>query len=242
MGKHRAEYFRCEKCGFLFVGDPHWLPEAYRSPINEADTGILRRNIELSERAASVISAFFDKHSRFVDFAGGYGLFTRLMRDIGFDFYWHDPHTSNIFARGFEFPGGEAEAVTTFESFEHFVSPREEMEKISLISRNILCGTLLLPDPVPAPSDWWYYGLEHGQHISFYSRSAMTALAARFGLNFYTNGVDLHLFTDKKINPSIFTWISRRGGGALRRLLCRGLSSRTVRDMNSVIAREGKSR
>ncbi len=38
----------------------------------------------------------------FLDYAGGYGVFTRLMRDIGFDFYWHDPYTQNLFANGFE--------------------------------------------------------------------------------------------------------------------------------------------
>jgi hypothetical protein len=29
MGKHTASYRRCVSCGFLFVEQPHWLPEAY---------------------------------------------------------------------------------------------------------------------------------------------------------------------------------------------------------------------
>ncbi len=46
------------------------------------------------------------------------------------------------------------------------------------ISRNILFTTTLLPSPMPQPGTWWYYGLEHGQHISFYSLETLQSIAA----------------------------------------------------------------
>jgi len=118
-----------------------------------------------------LLALFFNKNGKFLDFAGGYGVFVRLMRDIGFDFVLYDKYTQNLFAKGFEYnPSHKIEAITTFESFEHFAKPMDEIESMLKISKNIIFSTELLPDPIPKPEDWWYYGLEHGQHISFYSK------------------------------------------------------------------------
>ena len=130
------------------------------------------------------------------------------MRDIGFDFYWSDPYTTNLFARGFEYnPSDKIELITTFESFEHFSGPLEEIEKRLKISKNILFTTEILPDLIPKPNDWWYYGLEHGQHISFYSVKTLKFIALKYGLNLYSNGKSLHLLTNKKIDPKKFWFL-----------------------------------
>ena len=58
------------------------------------------------------------------NYAGGYGIFTRMMRDIGFDFYWLDKYADNLLTNGFEYNKKihkKIEAITSFESFEHFV-------------------------------------------------------------------------------------------------------------------------
>ena len=109
----------------------------------------------------------------FLDYAGGYGVFTRLMRDIGFDFYWHDPYTQNLFANGFEDDlksNSKFELLTAFEVFEHLVNPKEELEKMLRFSDTIVFSTELMPQEIPDPEEWWYYGFNHGQHISFYTR------------------------------------------------------------------------
>lgn len=235
LGRHQAAFSKCPDCGYLFADDPAWLPEAYKSPINPEDTGILQRNIRLSRKAAAVIGCFFDRNATLLDFAGGYGLFTRLMRDMGFDMRWHDPYTENLFARGFEHDGASrAELLTTFESFEHFTRPLEELEKMIKVSDNVLFTTLLLPDPLPAPGDWWYYGFEHGQHISFYSRTALERIAARFGLNLVTNGTDFHLLTKRRISPLLFRAMLKLGALGLQGLFTAGLKSRTFSDMTGL--------
>ena len=72
-------------------------------------------------------------------------------------------------ARGFEYSGEDSVSlVMAFESFEHFVNPIDEMEKLLSISTNILITTSLIPQPTPEPSEWWYYGLDHRQHIGFF--------------------------------------------------------------------------
>jgi len=209
LGKHQVNYFRCPHCGFLQTDEPYWLGEAYHDPINAEDTGLLSRNIFFSEAASLLLYYWFDKKGKYLDYAGGYGVFTRLMRDIGFDFYWHDPMTQNLLARGFEYrdSSGPCDLLTCFESVEHFADPLPELKKMLAFSNNILFSTFLLPAPVPA-SDWWYYQFEHGQHVSFYSKETLQHIAKDLGLNFYSYGF-LHLFTAQSFPNSIIRWIFR---------------------------------
>lgn len=231
LNRYKAVYELCRACGFLFVRNPGWLREAYKNPINLVDTGILQRNINLAEKVSVLISAFFDRKAAFLDFAGGYGVFVRLMRDYGFNCFWHDPYTRNIFAQGFEYNNSHSiELLTTFESFEHFVSPRAEIEKMLKISKNILFTTTLLPQPVPAPQAWWYYGLEHGQHVSFYSEKSLRSLANSYGLNYYTYGSYLHLFTSRKISNLWFKTLLRLPLRGFSGLLYHDLTPKTVSD------------
>ena len=120
-------------------------------------------------------------------------------------FYWYDPYTQNLFAQGFEYSPNddEIDVITSFESFEHFVQPLDVLEKIFAISHNIIFSTVLLPKPVPKPDDWWYYGLEHGQHVSFYSEKTLQTIAKKFGVNCYSYNA-IHIFTPKKIDKKMW--------------------------------------
>jgi hypothetical protein len=200
LNRHPVAYYQCRECGYLATESPYWLDEAYQSPINASDTGILRRNAELSRLTAVFLFALYGRSGKFVDYAGGYGILTRMMRDLGFDFYWHDPHCPNLFARGFEYTqdGRKPDLLTCYEAFEHFVDPPAELEKMLALSGDILFTTELLPHTVPRPEEWWYYGLDHGQHISFYSRKTLEHLAERHHLNLYTDGRSFHFLTDRK--------------------------------------------
>lgn len=201
MNKYNVQFFFCSHCGYMHTEKPYWLDEAYKNSINITDTGILKRNYDYARKVSVLLYYLFDSQGQFLDYGGGYGIFTRLMRDFGFDFYWQDPYTQNMLARGFEYSGSDKkiECLTSFEAFEHFSNPVEEVEKMLKISKNILFSTWLLPEPVPAPDKWWYYGTEHGQHISFYRAETLEKLSKKFNLNFYTNYSDLHLFTEKTL-------------------------------------------
>lgn len=234
LGKYPVSYFHCNHCGFLQTSDPYWLDEAYRNSINISDTGILARNIGLSEVTAALLYFIYGKEHRYLDYAGGYGILTRLMRDIGFDFYWYDPFTINLLARGFEYDSDdEIQLLTSFESFEHFVEPLEDIEKMLEISKNILFTTTLLPSPMPQPGAWWYYGLEHGQHVSFYSLETLQSIAKHFNLHFFSNQ-HVHLITEKEINPHLFNFIIKHRRSLLSRYIRPRLESKTITDMESV--------
>ena len=218
LSKYEVMYFSCPACGFLQTEEPYWLPEAYQHTLNDEDTSVLQRNWYFADVVSSVLFKLFDRRGKFLDFGGGHGVFTRLMRDKGFDFYWRDPNGENIFARGFEYGSGNSpvELLTCIECFEHFVRPKKELETMLGISSNIFFATQILPSPVPEPDAWDYYGLTHGQHIAFYSMKTLHYLAQSYGLHVYSNGVNIHLFTKKSFGN--FQFRKAINPGVLQRL------------------------
>ncbi len=212
MGKYDVDYFQCSNCGFVQTEEPYWLDEAYSQPIASSDVGLTFRNLSFSQFTQNLLFNFFNHQARFLDYGGGYGLFVRLMRDAGFDFYWLDKFCQNIFAQGFEIDAAtnnQFELVTAFEVFEHLVHPIYELEELLKKSRNILLSTELLPESNPKPNEWWYYVLHEGQHVSLYTAKSLSILAAKFNLNFYSNGSSLHLLTEKQLPENLFEQLAK---------------------------------
>lgn len=229
MGKHDVSYYRCTCCGFVQTEAPHWLDEAYSEAINFSDIGLLGRNVRLSRIVKVLICAFFNPDNSFLDFGGGYGMLVRLMRDQGFDFFRYDKYCQNLFANGFDLSDitdGEFELVTAFEFFEHIHDPVTEVERLLNLSPNIFFTTELLPGSSPQPGSWWYYGTEHGQHISFYTLESLQALAERFSLNLYTARGCFHLLTSKDISPRRYRWLFKKKITAIIDAFCKRKSLR----------------
>lgn len=232
LKKYDVKYFKCNNCEYLFPEEPFWLEEAYSRSINLSDTGLLDRNIYFSKILAIIIFFCFDKKESFLDYAGGYGVFTRLMRDIGFDFYWDDPYTQNLFANSFE--KGEStktkfELITSFEVFEHLVNPKDELKKMLQYSDTVIFSTELMKQEIPDPKDWWYYGFNHGQHISFYTKRTLTVLAQQFNLKYYSVR-GLHIITPKTFNNSFLVLLKILGSFGLFQLIKLCMKSKTFSD------------
>jgi 2-polyprenyl-3-methyl-5-hydroxy-6-metoxy-1,4-benzoquinol methylase len=211
LEKHKIKYYKCSNCGFIQTEEPYWLNESYSEAINRSDVGYVTRNLLYSKFTKLIISVFFNSKLKFVDFGSGYGLFVRLMRDYGLDYYWQDKYCENIFAK--DFAAGELkeksyELLTAFEVFEHIVNPLKEIKEMLKFSNSIFFSTYLIPNNYPKPGDWWYYALDTGQHISFYSPRTMQYLAKENDLNFYSNGRNFHLLTKKKVSAILFKLIT----------------------------------
>jgi hypothetical protein len=198
LQKYDVGFFRCRNCGFIQTEEPFWLAESYASAINRTDVGYVGRNVAYSKMVKAVICAMFNPQASFVDFGGGYGMLVRLMRDSGFDFRWQDKHCDNLFAQGFEVledSNTGFELLTAFEVFEHLVDPLGGVEEMLGFADSIMFSTELVPDPVPALDEWFYYGLDHGQHVAFYTRGALKEIGRRFNLNVVSYGSYMHLFS-----------------------------------------------
>jgi hypothetical protein len=209
-----VRYFECLVCGYVQTESPYWLERAYSRAINDSDTGIMVRNLTNAQIVLSTLLNLRSLDSRVVDYAGGYGLLVRLLRDYGIDALWSDRYCENLVARGFEYESGAAALVTAFEAFEHFVHPDQELDQLLAIAPNVLFSTALITGPTPAPDDWWYYCPEHGQHIGFYRVKTLELLAGRHGKHLVSDGRFYHLITDRPVNRTIW-----RGLIKIRRIL-----------------------
>ncbi len=211
LGRHEARYRRCDACGFLFVVDPTWLDEAYTTAISDIDIGPVERMNTYSLRVKIVLHYFLDRRGTCLDYGGGYGLLVRRMRDLGYDFRWHDKYCENLFAK--DFVGSldaHYELLTAFEVLEHLTDPLDELDRFARTADNVFASTLLIGATPPPLADWHYYAPETGQHIGFFTIESMRRIAARLGLHYATDGVELHLFSKKRVDPRLFRHAMKR--------------------------------
>ena len=233
-----VQLYECPECEYVQTERPDWLEEAYASPINDSDAGILLRNAANARIVLATLSVLGDLRGRVVDFAGGYGVLVRLLRDYGVDALWSDSYCQNLLARGFDHAGEPATLVTAFEAFEHFVEPQHELDEMLRIAPNVLVSTLLMPRP--APAEWWYYGQEHGQHVGWFRPRTLELLAAKRGKRLVTNGESYHLFTDRTISTRRWRFLLRTSRLAAL-LHSRRLSPRTWSDHEIAAERTGRA-
>lgn len=231
LGKYPVHYYQCENCRFVQTESPYWLDEAYQDAISGSDVGLVSRNLNLCNAARFLLAKYFDTDAPFLDYGGGYGLFVRLMRDAGFDFYWVDQYCDNLLAQNFEGNLHDRyELVTAFELFEHLVDPIDTAKTLLKTSDSIFFSTSLLPDDNPPPGQWWYYAPHEGQHIAIYTHAALQALAQRLDCNLYTDGQSLHLLTKKTLPENLFATLFDEVPAGLER------SSLLNRDANQIFA------
>jgi len=211
LGKYSIQYYSCENCGFIQTEEPYWLNEAYASVIAQSDIGLVGRNIKLSNFCSAFIPLFYNSNGQFLDYGGGNGMFVRLMRDKGYNFYWQDKFSQNQFAKGFEVIDEEEFSIlTAFEVFEHLSQPVSEIERMFSYSDTIIFTTRLLPRWNIAPNEWWYFTLDTGQHVSLYSKESLEFIANKFNVKLSTNGVSIHVLSPKKIPDVLLKALSLR--------------------------------
>lgn len=241
LHKHVAQYEVCDGCGFLRAHEPHWLDEAYSSAIAAADTGLVARNVSLAAKLAGALYWGLGERGAgsYLDAAGGYGMLTRLMRDMGFDFYWADKYCENLLATGFKYKPelGACRAVTAIEVLEHLTDPAAFIEETLAAAGAdaLLFTTELYEGAPPDPDAWWYYTFATGQHIGFFQRRTLQVLGARLGLQLASaNG--LHVLSKKPVNERLFAmatgrWATRVTPWWMRRTL----GSKTVSDHQMIL-------
>lgn len=213
LGKYDVSYYRCGKCLFIQTEEPFWLEEAYSlGAISALDVGIMSRNLLLIDKTEKILYKLFSDFSNFfaVDYGGGHGVFVRMMRDKGFNFFRQDIHADNIYARYFDIKDLPANhkfnILTAFEVFEHLPNPIEEITKMFNYSDIILLSTELQPSGnFSNLEDWWYFAPETGQHISFYTEEAFKEIAKKLSAYYYTDFINLHILSKNQldVNPLI---------------------------------------
>lgn len=242
LSKYPADYEVCNCCGFLRAREPYWLDEAYSSAIATADTGLVMRNLAVAGKVSTVLYWGLKERGvgTYMDAAGGYGMLTRLMRDFGFNFYWHDKYCENLIAPGFEYTDslGTCVAVTAMEVLEHVTDPIGFVQETltAANAENFIFSTELYEGMPPDPSAWWYYTFQTGQHIGFYQRRTLELMATKLGLYFSSAG-GIHIFSKTAINASFLRILTNRFFAGLAPLwIRRKLGSKTLSDHHLMLA------
>jgi SAM-dependent methyltransferase len=201
LGKYDVAYFYCDASGIIQTEEPYWLEDAYKTVISELDTWIAQRNYSNAKRLESLLSLLFSGDQVFVDVACGYGILTRLMRDIGFNFFGVDKFCARIFSKPFEPPPNtKAAAVCAFEVLEHLPDPVQFLsEQLSTFQTDtVIASTALFRNKIP-DFDWPYYSFESGQHITLYQPRSLRLIAESLNCRFFPLPGDIHLITRRNI-------------------------------------------
>jgi hypothetical protein len=238
LRRYDVAYFRCGACQAIHTEAPYWLEEAYGTAIVLSDTGVVRRNVRFVIEVSGILRGCGMDDPVGVDYGGGYGLFTRMMRDIGYRWLWSDPFCQNIFARGFEWAvnSPKPDVVTAFEVMEHLVDPHELFSTVFQRwgAKMLIASTITYSGERPQ-EDWQYFATHSGQHILLYHECSLRALAKAYGLNVVSIG-SVHIFSRETLGTRNRRWNIVNGiTNVLRRLARR--RSLTQRDSDELINR-----
>ena len=205
LAKHQVAYFKCPACGQVQTEQPYWLEEAYHGSPTKLDVGMADRCIWTALTTVTLaLKLGIGPEEPCLDWGSGTGLFVRLCRDYGMNFYYSDPYAVNVFAAGFERdtknPPPNWACVTAFEVAEHLPDPLKNFgELFKLSPRHILFSTLLYSGQA---ADWWYFN-DAGQHVAFYTRRSLEVIARHYGYRLASNDCDLHLFSRDRVRDGL---------------------------------------
>ena len=207
---HKATYFRCKVCGSLQISNPFWLATAHTDGVHNSDVGLVQRSINLSRLIGTVLALNGYGRSDGIDWGGGTGLLTRLLRDQGFHCLSYDKYASQQLASGFIASDFELNSkktfVTTIECLEHLIDPIGALEQVVSGAELFVFSVELLPTPTPNPASerpWFYFEPSAGQHITFPTKVGLDLYCKKLGFDFYTKIGSLHVFSRKKLRFSL---------------------------------------
>lgn len=194
-------YFMCANCGFCFAPElMKWGLQEFEDRIYNGDYPLVDPDyLEARPRNnANSLIATFGGHAgeiTHLDYGGGAGLLSRLLREAGWKSGSYDPFVD----RGTSVESlGRFDLITAFEVFEHVPDVGALMSNLSslLQANGVILFSTLVSDKYLEPRKritWWYASPRNG-HISLYTRRSLALLAARKGFQFGSFTEGSHVF------------------------------------------------
>jgi hypothetical protein len=189
--------FRCSTCSFCFFAEPDWLEQSFSEELNELDIGSVARSLFVADFMTAVFPLRRSGYT-VLDWGGGDGLLTRLLRERGINCVWQDPFVKPRFVGAAIYePSSRVDVTVVSEVFLHLTDPVSVL-RLLLSQSEVVIMTAVVP-PKDITAQWWYLMPETGQHVSFYPPPALQALATQTGSRLYTDGRFFHVFSRRKL-------------------------------------------
>jgi hypothetical protein len=196
-----VKYLVCRNCGFAFAPEfATWTPADFTREIYNAGYGLVDPDCaETRPRAnATTLLGTFPRTThpaRHLDYGGGAGRLSELLRAEGWDSRSYDPFLAVGAAPE---PAGTFPLITCFEVFEHVPDVRGLAARLDglLAPDGLMLVSTLVSDGqlVPGrPLTWWYASPRNG-HVSLFTARSLDMLAARQGWRMTSFSPDIHLF------------------------------------------------
>jgi len=202
---YNAKYLMCKNCGSIQIHEPHWIEEAHGDAIANLDVGLVSRTLVAGRLILTFLRFQRSKNIEGVDWGGGTGLLTRMLRDCGLNVFSYDKYATQYLAHGFIINQNSLSKPMTFisaiECFEHLVNPLIDLGEAAKNKSYMILTTETTPNPSVKPSskNWWYYMPETGQHITFASSKGIKIFGELLEFPNYLRVGDMHFFSKNKI-------------------------------------------
>jgi glycosyltransferase involved in cell wall biosynthesis len=214
LNKYNVSYFECGYCHSLQTETPYWLEEAYSPQAEKFDTGKASRTLENFFLLPSLYDILgVNRNNVFVDWGGGSGLLTRLLRDVGINCYCYDLYSNSEFSHGFLWQSQQSSVaiISAFEVIENFPNLVTGWDSIFKLNPDyFVCSTERYTGQ---REEWFYLSPEDGQRIFFYSSFALALIAGKRGYTVYPIGSYL-VFCKQALDGTTRTqladWASKR--------------------------------
>jgi SAM-dependent methyltransferase len=195
-----VSYVICRQCGFAHAPEfTAWTADDFAREIyNDGYAAVDPDHLETRPRVnAESLLASFARHrpARHLDYGGGAGLLSQLLREAGWDSACYDP----FFDSGdLAATPGTFQLLTCYEVFEHVADVRQLAATLAALLAPdglILFSTLVSDGELKAglAPAWWYAAPRNG-HISLHSSRSLALLGQQQGLRIASFSPGLHLY------------------------------------------------
>jgi hypothetical protein len=201
-GKVSAEYKRCKTCNFIHAENPNWLEGSFTDALNSLDIGSVDRCNIVADFVEVLANSLKIDNPKVLDWGGGYGLLTRILRDRGVRCSHYDPYTEPLFAENIDLqPGPKFDLIVLSEVMLHITDPVSTLTELLKLSDNIMFTAVISPPDVSP--EWWYFMPDTGQHVAIFSQQTIPELGAALKVNTLSDNQFFHLVA--KDQPGVLT-------------------------------------